>query len=966
MSNTAINTEKNTINETITALYIVKYISNDKQNDFLKKLLEATKKNQIFQIFVNSNQKLEHFKAQIESGEILSIEKEFPDNVKNIVPINLSKMGEVTSFLKWLGAATKLNSNSIIVANNKTNAKAGYLEKWVSYWTNFWPKLLTGSNNNLANSEWVLVGKESFHKLGLSKKISSAWQLAAIAEKDNTGETLNNELPINSYSFGNGIVAFFTSFGKGIQSIVNSFFKTASFKTETNNWTDINYSGYKKIFGFCAAILLALMCYISYDYNVTWDEPNHNTYSKDVLKYYKSMGNDTTMFDFQKAGHRDYFTNVLYGMSIDVVSSAINDTFGIQNDYKTRHLLNAIIGFLAILFSALIIRRFSGWLPAIIGLIALVCSPSFFGHCFNNPKDIPFAAGYVMAIYYLIKLIQELPNAKHQTKVMLAIAIGFAISIRVQGVLPIVYLGLFVGLYWLLNHFKNKNKQIWHFAKIILTVSIAGFILGILLWPYALRAPLSAPLKALKEFSNFNYLTYYELFDGVRVFEKPWYYEPKLIMLTAPLAILGGFILGLLLGWFKKDKRTLLALALLVFATLFPAFYAIYQKSYVYNGWRHFIFIYPSLVALAILGWYWLAQLFGNAKVKLIVLALIAVSFLKPGIWSIVNHPYQYMYFNELAGGVKGANGKYELDYWNQSPREAFKWLVKNKPEILKGDVMVSSNNIQEALKTFVPEGKDVKYKWTREYEWANDDWTYAIWTTRTLSKNQILGGNWPPKGTIHEVKVDGVTIAAVVKSANNYSFLANNYIKKNKPDSALLFYEKAYASNINDEEYARGLANACKLTNKLDSALNFYNKVLTLRDGNYEAYAGIGEVYFLKAGINPTNPDKAILQKAKENFEKAIYYKKNFSGAFYYLSEVNNLLGNKEEALKSFASFFEYQATQETYNKFTELLKMNGYSGEESEPYLYMYNKAIEAKDKAKAENFLNMHEQMMNGSGN
>ncbi|NQW43191.1 MAG: hypothetical protein HQ463_07150, partial [Bacteroidetes bacterium] len=48
MSNTAINTEKNTINETITALYIVKYISIDKQNDFLKKLLEATEKNSEF------------------------------------------------------------------------------------------------------------------------------------------------------------------------------------------------------------------------------------------------------------------------------------------------------------------------------------------------------------------------------------------------------------------------------------------------------------------------------------------------------------------------------------------------------------------------------------------------------------------------------------------------------------------------------------------------------------------------------------------------------------------------------------------------------------------------------------------------------------------------------------------------------------------------------------------------------
>ena len=38
-------------------------------------------------------------------------------------------------------------------------------------------------------------------------------------------------------------------------------------------------------------------------------------------------------------------------------------------------------------------------------------------------------------------------------------------------------------------------------------------------------------------------------------------------------------------------------------------------------------------------------------------------------------HPYQYVYYNELAGGLYGAHRKYETDYWALSYREATEFL---------------------------------------------------------------------------------------------------------------------------------------------------------------------------------------------------------------------------------------------------------------------------------------------------
>ncbi|MCC6818963.1 MAG: glycosyltransferase family 39 protein [Bacteroidia bacterium] len=898
-------------NGTNTAVYIVNIKKDQHSEEDLKSLAETCfKSNNPLTLYVSSKIPKELLFGLEQEGKVTIFQGDnFPEDIKNVAPLSLPLSNEPNLICKWIINSNKyFNGSNLLVANGKNNPKSDFFQKHLSYWSNFFPKLFTGANANLNTCEAIIMSKTDFHELVLEKKIDNAWQIAAIAEKSEMATKVPFEYGAKDFNFGDGFKALVNGKIAGFKALYNSFIKTPKLGQKDSNWLNINHSGYKRIFGIFATLLLVIMTWISFDYNITWDEPNHNTFSKDVLKYYTSFGSDTTMFDFQKAGHRDYFTNVYYGMSIDVFSAAVNDIIGAKNEFATRHFFNSIVGFLCILFAALTVRLFTGWLPALITLLALTCSPSFFGHCFNNPKDIPFAAGYIMAIFYTLRLIKELPNPRHQTKVMLAIAIGFAISIRAGGLLLIFYLALAALFHFIYTISENKKvemgKVFWKYFKTFGLVALAGYIIGIIMWPYALRQPLTGAIKALREFEKFSYLTYYELFEGTRQYIKPWHYEPKLIMITAPLAIVGGLILGTLLGWFKQGKLKMIMFGLLFFMTLFPAVYAIYKGSYVYNGWRHFIFIYPSLVAIAMIGWYQLAAFIKNQKAGLIVLILVAVTFIKPGLWSILNHPYQYMYFNELAGGIKGANGNYELDYWNQSPRQAFQWLVDNHPEILDGNAKVSSNNIQESLKTFVPKGQEVKYAWTREYEWADNDWKYAIWTSRTLSKSQIINGYWPPKGTIYEVKVDGVTVAAVVKSENDYSFLGKKYLKKNMADSALYFYEKAYAYNPLEEEFARGVANACKLGGKTDSAIQFYTKAIALRDGNYEAYNSLGELYFMKAyGNNSGNVDMALMDKAYENFSLAFKHKKN-SSAPLYMGEILLMKEKAEEARDYYSAF--------------------------------------------------------------
>jgi hypothetical protein len=41
-------------------------------------------------------------------------------------------------------------------------------------------------------------------------------------------------------------------------------------------------------------------------------------------------------------------------------------------------------------------------------------------------------------------------------------------------------------------------------------------------------------------------------------------------------------------------------------------------------------------------------------------------------------HPYEYVYFNRLEGGLPGASSRFETDYWGASYHEGLEWVVQN------------------------------------------------------------------------------------------------------------------------------------------------------------------------------------------------------------------------------------------------------------------------------------------------
>ena len=58
------------------------------------------------------------------------------------------------------------------------------------------------------------------------------------------------------------------------------------------------------------------------------------------------------------------------------------------------------------------------------------------------------------------------------------------------------------------------------------------------------------------------------------------------------------------------------------------------------------------------------------------MLTLILLSISKTAIWMSINHPYQMVYFNFLAG--KGVQDKFELDYWGLSNKDAIRYIINN------------------------------------------------------------------------------------------------------------------------------------------------------------------------------------------------------------------------------------------------------------------------------------------------
>ncbi len=545
-----------------------------------------------------------------------------------------------------------------------------------------------------------------------------------------------------------------------------------SFWKESRSAPDGNW---KIAFLALAAGTCPLMLRLSLDFGIIWDEWIQSHYGKLVLKFLLSAGQDQSALSFGKTmylygGLFDTLTAALYGLIFDRLKNVTN--YPVDQDliaphwHTLRHIVNSLFGFTAILFTGLAAKKIAGWRAGTLAFLLLLLSPRFFGNAMNNPKDIPFAAGAAVFLYFMIQLLQELPSHSRRTIAGTGIGIAIAINIKVGGILFLAYVWLFCGLLWLKSTLHmDKTFNFSKLLSILIPISLIGYLGGLIFWPYGMLNPLLNPLKAFKAFSAFGGNEGTLLFEGLNYFNgtTPWYYLPKWILISNPLFFLFSLILfGLAFKAIEKMWPAKIV-RFVLFCGLFPIVWAILTHTIVYDGWRHFTFVYPPLIIIAALAWEYLLRSCAGFYKKTAAGILLFFFMLDPLAWMIANHPNQTVYFNALVGGVRGAQGKYEMDYWGNCLRQAsegFATEFKNRhapaPVVIRSDGEPISSMpylIRSLGSYYVPHNP------------GTNEWDFSIEMARFKNPLDIQSGAWPGPQTVYAVKADQVPLCAVIQN---------------------------------------------------------------------------------------------------------------------------------------------------------------------------------------------------------
>jgi len=411
------------------------------------------------------------------------------------------------------------------------------------------------------------------------------------------------------------------------------------------------------------------------------------------------------------------------------------------------------VGVVSLFFLA---RRWMSELAAFGTTLLFNTQPLLLGHAFMNPKDVVFmsllTASAALGFWIVDRGEKSLPAPSqswsnnirlvlHQflcADVWLAgFVLGFTSAIRVAA--PLI--GLVILAYIILS----RKWQVW---PRFLAYGVIAFFFMILFWPYLWPDPVGRLMGSVLN-SAYYPDVHRTLFNGTLVDSQhiPLSYIPVLMVLqltetTLLLLLIGAFSV------LKKVRWDLIALLLIWFAV--PAVGTISMHVNLYNNLRQLFFIFPPLFLVAGLGLDWLLARIQRPNFRFLVLFLI----LLPGLYAnIMLYPYQYIYYNQLIGGVHGAYRVYELDYWDLAFKEAQSYINQAagpNANIFAGDSKPSAQTFARPDLIFNAYGARKK---------SLEKYDYIIVGTAGNSDQKFSGFR-----TVFVVQRDGVPIVFVKK----------------------------------------------------------------------------------------------------------------------------------------------------------------------------------------------------------
>lgn len=615
-----------------------------------------------------------------------------------------------------------------------------------------------------------------------------------------------------------------------------------------------------RAFGLLLLVYFFVIVLTLFDYGITSDEAGHVAYGEALVRWYTSGLQDQAVFESKNT----WLYGGLFDFGVAVVSQILP-----LNTYDARHFCNAVVGLLGVVAAYRLGCLLGGTRAGFLAALFLILIPRYYGHAFNNPKDIPVAVAYLWSLYFITKCVRAYPDLSRQLLVKTGLAIGAALAIRIGGLLLVLYLVAFLFLMWVRSADRTYASFI-RLVKQLLGIGIVAYGVTLIFWPYLTTHPVMGIWEAVHTFGKFPEI-HFTFFEGIYVGsnETPWYYAPKWLLLTLPEHILLGVILATGLALAKcRFKVTYL---LLVVSAFFPIVYAVVTQMPLYDGIRHLLFVMPPMAIVSALGVEYLLR--SQASVRwatgagLVLLVFWALRNL------VVLHPNQYVYFNHLfAGGVAEAAKQYDTDYWENSYPQGVDW-VREQPSEDKRRIRTHYERVRETL-------DNDAFEWIHLAE--NADYYLAI--TR-YDRHKLIAGE-----ILHVVKADGAPLLYVIHPDTSY---AKDPFFLNAP------YKFAYFG-----EFYEGLGDVKRAKKAYEMAIEMRIDTLVTQHRMWGYYRALGLLY-----LNTGEMDKALAV-----VQQAVTFDPEQAEAWYLMAQVLTVRGDYGGALEAIQEALFFFPDRDTY----------------------------------------------------
>ena len=431
-------------------------------------------------------------------------------------------------------------------------------------------------------------------------------------------------------------------------------------------------------------LFAGLGLWIYRDYGISTDEPFQRaigltslTYLANLFKLPFLLGNSSPLSNATDVflGQRDRDYGVVFELPAEFLIRMLNITVDAEV-YYFRHLLTFALFFCAVFFFYRLAKnRYRDWRLGLLGALLLILSPRIFGDSFFNDKDLVFLSFFIIATYTLVQFVTKPTIA---TGFWHAIACALAIDARLMAIILPAATVVSCGALTL------RQALRWPTTALCLTFYLFALVVFVLMfWPWLWADPWAHFQTALHNMARFRHVV-----DGyfmgriISAGNLPWYYVPVWLGVTTPIAYLVLFMVGASATIFalmrsgKMVWRNHNEFQDLLFLGLFiaPILAIIILHSVLYNGWRQMYFIYPAFVLVALRGFYCLWNWAQAKKVwrATLLIALIG-SMGSTGYWMVRWHPYQYLYFNPLAGEFAK---RFDVDYGGTAYRRLLEKIL--------------------------------------------------------------------------------------------------------------------------------------------------------------------------------------------------------------------------------------------------------------------------------------------------